>query len=88
MDLHILSSPEYEKVVCGCQLHVCMYGYVPCCCLNGWTDFIHINYLRVPSAIGRCLMNMNILAPKIGALQMGTKTQNDIFLKTRSNNFD
>jgi hypothetical protein len=32
------------------------------------------------SNIERCWMNLNIPAPKIGAIQMATKTQNDDFM--------
>jgi hypothetical protein len=33
-------------------------------------------------------MNMNILASKVGALQMGPKKQNGDFLENGSNDFD
>jgi hypothetical protein len=40
------------------------------------------------SSIGRCPMNVTIPAPKLGALQMGFKTQNGDFLENYSNDFD
>jgi hypothetical protein len=40
------------------------------------------------SVIVWCPMYMNIIAPKTGALQMGSKTLNDDFLENYSNDFD
>jgi hypothetical protein len=41
-----------------------------------WGGFYSYSVFDDFSIIGRCLVNMNILAPKIGALQMGPKVQN------------
>jgi hypothetical protein len=43
--------------------------------------------LLILSIIDQFLKNMNIPAPKVGALQMGSKTQNVNFLKNSYNVF-
>jgi hypothetical protein len=47
--------------------------------MNGF--YLH-SFFRSLSILGRCLKNLNTPAPKIGALQIGSKTQMAIFLKT------
>jgi hypothetical protein len=51
--------------------------------MAGW--IVCIFSTESSSIIGQCLVNMNILAPKIEALQMGTKQQNGELLENDSN---
>jgi hypothetical protein len=44
---------------CENSVYVHMYGFVPLCRLEGWTDVIHIRYLDL------YVVNMNILVQKI-----------------------
>jgi hypothetical protein len=79
MDLHIFSVPECEKVVWNAV----------CACLYTWMcTFYSHSVFKCLSTIGQCLVNMNITAPKIGALQMGPKEQTDNFLKNDSDKSD
>jgi hypothetical protein len=56
-----------------------MYVCAPVWCLNGW--ILLIFGFRILSIIRRGPVNMNILVSKLGALQVGPKTQNgDFFL--------
>jgi hypothetical protein len=82
MDLHIFSTPEYE-VVFG-MLPVCMCTSLVSERLEG---FYFYSVFRSLSILGQCLVNINILAPKIGALHRGLQAQNTDFLKNESNNF-
>jgi hypothetical protein len=73
---------------------ICMYVW-----MDGWMDgwtctslipeqldgFYKYSVFTSLSGIGRCPVNINISAPKIGALQMGLKTQNGDFLENGSN---
>jgi hypothetical protein len=38
--------------------------------------------------LSKCLVNLNISAPEVGALQIAPKSQNGDFLKNSSNDFD
>jgi hypothetical protein len=47
-DFHVFSSPECEKKwLLECRVSVCTDVRAPRWRPNGWTDFIHIYYLRV-----------------------------------------
>jgi hypothetical protein len=52
-----------------------------------WTDFTHIRYLS-SSVIGRCLVNMNILTSKIGAIYPAPFQKKIDFLKNWYYDFD
>jgi hypothetical protein len=51
MDLHVLSSSDYEKLDLEYHLYVCTYacihGCVPCLSSEHLTDLIHIQHLSV-----------------------------------------
>jgi hypothetical protein len=51
-----------------------------------WLDTIYTLYHL--SFISDFMVNMNILVQKIGALHMGPKKQNSVFLEDSSNDFD
>jgi hypothetical protein len=57
--------------------------------VSEWLDGTYFySVFKGLSLIGQCLMNMNILAPKIGALQMDHKNKMAIFIKNCSNSLD
>jgi hypothetical protein len=53
--------------------------------LNGFYSYL---VLKTLSLVGRCSVNTNILASKIGVLHMSLKTKKGHFLDNGSNNFD
>jgi hypothetical protein len=60
--------------VCLC---VCMYEYVP----EQFDELYVYSVFKSSFVIGRCLVNMYILAPKIDVYQMGPKNKMAIFSK-------
>jgi hypothetical protein len=54
--------------------------------MNTWILFAFIT--KELSIIGQFLMNVNILAPKIGALHRGSQKQNCDSLENGNNDFD
>jgi hypothetical protein len=67
--------PEHRKVVFGMPS---VYMDVH---LNGCTDFIHIQYLKVHPSLSHCLVNMNMIAPETEAPQMGPQKQMAVLSK-------
>jgi hypothetical protein len=63
------------------------YAYVRMRTLLG-TNFIHIRDLKVFPVIGWCPVNVNILAPKLGALWSSRPKQNDSFLEKGCCDYD
>jgi hypothetical protein len=65
-DIHILYPLEYEKknwLGCGgCHLSACMWWRARRYLLNGWTDFFSYSVFTDLSIVGRCTVNMAILA--------------------------
>jgi hypothetical protein len=82
-DLYFLSPLEYAKVsffFCMPSLCVCNVSpYVWVCAslaserLEGFYSY---SLFKSLSIVGRYPMNINILAPKIGVIQVGPETQN------------
>jgi hypothetical protein len=83
MDLQVFSPIEYEKLDFG-MLPICLYLYTWMCassaperlvgfCLNLIFDSL--------SAIDRCLLTINILAPKAGAFRIDPNTKWRLSLK-------
>jgi hypothetical protein len=66
------------------RMYVCMYV----CNLWMCAPLAPKLLFKSCSIIGRCPVNLNIRARKIGALQMGPKTQNGDFLENDSDDFD
>jgi hypothetical protein len=82
MDLHVLSTPEYGKWLLEfhLSLYVCMYFSLA----PGRSDgFYSYSVYKSSSRIHQCPMNVNIPAPKLWALQMGSETQNGDFLENK-----
>jgi hypothetical protein len=74
MNVHVFISPGYEEGVFGVlSIHLSVYM-----CFSSPEElgrFYSYLVFKNFSSIGCCLVNMNILGPKIEALQMGPKTQ-------------
>lgn len=76
MDLHVLSPLEYEEVFFECCLSVCTLE-------PQWVNRFHsYSVLKSLPIIGQCLVNMNILAQKIGPFRWTSKNKIMVFLKT------
>lgn len=86
-DLHIFSTPDYEEVVFGIP-SICIHGFTPHQHLNGWTDIIHICYARVYSSQVSAQGIRTFQLQEIGAIWIGSKTQNSDFLTNGSTAFD
>jgi hypothetical protein len=57
--------------------------------VTDWLDEFHsYSVFKCISVIGRCVVKMHILAPKISALKMSSKKQNGDFLENGSNDFN
>jgi hypothetical protein len=92
--LYVFSIKYYDWIVSGVEwmdlhtfgifLYFCVYPSVASVLL----DFVFISVLRSLSIRGWCPLNMNILMPKIPALQVGPEKQNGQFLGNGSNDFD
>jgi hypothetical protein len=78
IDLLLLNSPEYEKVVFGLQ-PVCMYLWM--CASLALDRFSSYLVFKALSIICPCPVNMNIPTPKIEALQTDPKHKLAMFLK-------
>jgi hypothetical protein len=76
-DLQVFSPLEYEKLHFG-MLPLCLYLYTWMCASlapEGLVGFYYNLIFDSLSAIGRCLLNINILTPETGAFRMGPKTK-------------
>jgi hypothetical protein len=83
MDLHVFGLSKYDKVVLG------MSPAQMVVCVPKWLDQFYLyTILMSLSFIGGCMVNMNILVEKIGALHICPKNQNSDFLQDSSNDFD
>jgi hypothetical protein len=68
-----------KKLFLECHLPVYIFMH-PSLVPEQLDGFHSCSLLKNLCIVGQCLVNMNILAPKIGALQMGPKIQNGSFL--------
>jgi hypothetical protein len=81
-DLHILNSPKYENWIWN---GICIRGWM-CALLapEQMNGFCSYSALKSSSVIHNCLVNVNSVAPKRGALQTDTPPPQKItvFLRT------
>jgi hypothetical protein len=88
MDLHIFSLPECEEVVWN-AVCICLYTWMCTSVGPEWLEQLYsYSVFTCLSTTGQWLVNMNITAPKIWALQMWPIEQTDNFLKNDSDNSD
>jgi hypothetical protein len=82
MDLYVFGTSNYEEVVLECCLPVWRYVWICIWLAPEWLErFYSYSVLKNFSIQSWCPANLNILAPKIGALETGPKTQNGDFQK-------
>jgi hypothetical protein len=77
-DLQVLSTPIAMKLFLECRLSDSVFKYVWMCASlapQRLDKFYSYSILNSLSIIGRCSANVNILAPKIGILEIGFKTK-------------
>jgi hypothetical protein len=76
MNLHDFGAPACIKS--GFWNNVCLYEFLPCCCLSNWMDVIHMQYLTVYQRS----------VPDEYEIKDPSHGPSKIFLKYNSNDFD